>query len=266
MSDFKFQEIYYQWQDKKNKKPINILFLFDVLSKIRYEAVGKEISKKFNFYALNVFFDNEYHPIIRKPSIDKWCDLIAAYINEKNIDLHNTVIVAQYYCAAIVPFLNKKHGINNKIKKVVYVSPFILFSRKGRKKVSSILYKDANCTNLLYNNIDQLKNNVNWIQTSRLENVVTSANISDIKKILWYFRHFYIKRSIKAVQKKFSKNYDLCLFLSDKDEIVDFEKTKKFFSFHKKLKVCPFFNSKLCTFEEEEFKFCYCLIDFVEGK
>lgn len=104
MSSFRFQEIYYPCQDKKNQKPINVLFLFDVLSKIRYEAVAKEISKKFNFYALNVFFDEEYHPIINKPSIDKWCDLIATYINEKNIDLENTVIVAQYYCAAIIPF------------------------------------------------------------------------------------------------------------------------------------------------------------------
>nr|QJR98356.1 hypothetical protein PlMoll_1370 [uncultured Mycoplasmataceae bacterium] len=266
MSSFRFQEIYYPCQDKKNQKPINVLFLFDVLSKIRYEAVAKEISKKFNFYALNVFFDEEYHPIINKPSIDKWCDLIATYINEKNIDLENTVIVAQYYCAAIIPFLNEKQGINRKIKKVVYVSPFVLFSWKGRRQVSSILYKDANCTNLLYNNIDQLKNDVNWIQTSRLENVVTNANISDIKKILRYFHHFYIKKRIKIAQKKYSKNYDLCLFLSDKDEIVDFKKTKKFFSFHKNLKVYPFFNSKLCTFEEEEFKFCYCLINFVEGK
>ncbi|MDE6477209.1 MAG: hypothetical protein K2L48_03385, partial [Mycoplasmoidaceae bacterium] len=69
------------------------------------------------------------------------------------------IIISQYYACALMPTLNKI--LNGKIKKMIYVSPFVKFSLKTKKMLLNILRKDSQGTSILYNDIDQLKNDVN---------------------------------------------------------------------------------------------------------
>ncbi len=256
--DFKYQEIFIPCINKKNKN--NILFIYDILSSYRYQKIGEQLSRNFNFYAFNVFFDADYHITLSKPNIAKWCEYIATYIKSHKLDLSKTIIISQYYSCALMPTLNKI--LNGKIKKIIYVSPFVKFSLRTKKMLLNILRKDSQGASILYNDIDQLKNDVNWIQTSRLENIVSQANFRDLKRIINYFHKFFVRIQIKNQQKHL--DYKLGLFLGEKDQLVNFRKIQKIFSGTKTIRLYPFFNSKLCCFEEEEYKFTDCVIDFFE--
>lgn len=256
--DSKYQEVFIPCVNKKNKN--NVLYIFDILSSYRYQKIGEQLSRKFNFYAVNIFFDSDYHMVLGKPNIEKWCEYIAMYIKANKIDLSKTIIISQYYSCALMPTLNKI--LNGKIKKMIYVSPFVKFSLKTKKILLNILKKDANGVSVLYNDIDQLKNDVNWIQTSRLEDIVSQANFKDLKRIVNYFHKLFVRTQIKDHQKHLQ--YKLGLFLGEKDQLVNFDRIQKIFWSDKKIKLYPFFNSKLCCFEEEEYKFTDCVIDFFE--
>ena len=254
-----FQQVFIPCKDKKNKN--NILYIFDILSSYRYQKIGEQLSQKFNFYAVNIFFDSDYHMVIGEPNINKWCEYIAKYIKIQKIDLSKTIIISQYYSCALMPILNQL--LNGKVKKMIYVSPFLKFSIKTKKLLFDILMKNSSAVNVLYNNVDQLKNDVNWIQANKLENVISEANFNDCKKIINYFHKFKIRFLIKKIQ--YDLNYKLGLFLAENDEIVDFNNVQQIFSNNKAIKLYPFFNSKLCCFEEEEYKFTSCVIDFFES-
>ncbi len=253
-----YQQIYIPC--KENKNALNVLYIFDILSNKRYEKLGQQLSSKFNFYGVSAFFDHDYKLVLKKPSIERWAEYVYQYIRQNKLDISKTIVISQYYACSLIPLLNKK--LNKKIKKAVYVSPFIKFSRGNKKMLVNILHKDESSIGTLYNDVDHLKNDVDWIQTSRLENIVSDANIKDLNKIVRYFNRPWNKLFIKRQQKRL--NYFLGLFISEKDEIVNFNKCQKFFSKYNKMKLYPFFNSKLCSFEEENFKFEDCVINFSE--
>lgn len=239
----------------------NILFLYDILSKSRFEKISDKLANYSNVYALNVFFDANYKLVLKKPNAKKWCEYIVQYIVDNKIDLSKTIVVAQYFTCSLVPLLNKMIG--GKIKRVIYISPFSRLSPKKRKLMRSVIRRDVKGLTVLYNDINTLKNNVDWVQTSRLENIVSQANIRDLLITGVYFRTPHIIARSSKYQKKYP--FFLGLFLSEKDQIVDFKKTEKLFNkrFKDRIKIYPFFNSKLCCFEEEEFKFVDCVANFI---